>query len=208
MLSLSYGPIFTLVLVLACSLWSPHASAQNPQMGQAQYSIGTLLILRPDGVEERLRGQGALSLFELDVLKTDQSTRSLIALGDGIRVALNESTTVHVHSRWEKAHGTTKILRLKKGEVWVSSAAGGKPLEVETATGVAIVQNAEMDFKISETGQTVLTVVQGTVPLATPYGSCVVNASASSSAARGRGCSVPVSVNAQQAVGWSRDLPR
>jgi ferric-dicitrate binding protein FerR (iron transport regulator) len=147
-----------------------------------------------------------MSLFEYDVLRTDQGSRGLLDFGDGIQLAMNENTTLSVLSRWEKSNGVTRIARLKTGQLWVRNSSGGKPIEVETSTGTAIVQNAEIDFRVSQDGQSRLTVIQGSVQFATPYGWCTVTASTSSSGARGRGCSPNAKSNVQQAIAWTRDL--
>jgi ferric-dicitrate binding protein FerR (iron transport regulator) len=184
------------------------ADAQNPAVGQAQYAIGSLLVLRPDGIEDRLRGRGAVNLFEHDILRTAQGDRGLIELGDAARIGINENTTLQVLSRWEKNSGTSRILRLKKGQLWLKVAPGGKPIEVETASGTAIVANAEIDIQITDDGESVLSVAQGTVPFATAFGWCTVTAVTMSSGALGRGCSPITKINPQQFAAWSRDLAR
>ena len=149
------------------------ASAQSAQVGQAQNAIGTLVVVRPDGVEHRLRGKGVLQLFEGDVLTTEASSQALIEFRDGIQVALNENTTFKIFSRWDKAKGITPIIRLKQGEIWVKTGERPKPLEVETPVAVAAVREAEFNIKISGDGQSILTGIQGIVELAT---GAVVNA--------------------------------
>jgi hypothetical protein len=74
-------------------------------------------------------------------------------------MALNENTTLQILSRWDKATGITRIVRVKKGEVWVSSMAG-KLIEIETSTGTATVQSAEVDFRVAEDGQSLLSVIR------------------------------------------------
>lgn len=183
-------------------------SAQNPPFGQGQYAVGTLLVVHPDGIEDRLRGRGSVNLFENDLVRTEPGSRGLIDLGDGVRIGLNENTTLQLLSRWEKANGVTRIVRLKKGQIWIKGPASGKTLEIETASGTAILPNAEVDLKAGEDGQSVLTVVQGTVQFATSNGWCSVVTSTSSSAALGRGCSPNVKANIQQVLAWSRELLR
>ena len=198
-----------LTAVIAIGLFSVTlVNAQPAQLGQATFSTGTLVVRRPDGIEDRLRGKGAVILFEQDVLRTESNSQALLDFGDGNRIGLNENSTVQIFTRWEKTGGFTKIVRAKQGEVWVKTGIGPKPIEVETSTGTAIVQNAEINFKVSENGQSVLSVVQGVVQFATAYGWCEVKASTSSSGARGRGCSAPTNVNAQQVAAWTRDLVR
>jgi ferric-dicitrate binding protein FerR (iron transport regulator) len=198
----------TLTLAVGFFLWIAAAHAQNPQMGQAQFAVGTLLVIHPDGIEDRLRGKGAVNLFEQDVVKTDAGSRALIELADGIRIALDESTTLILLSRWEKATGVHRIVRLKNGHLWVKGPTGGKTVEVETSSGTAVVQNGEIDIKAGENGQSVLSVTQGTAQFATSYGWCTVAVSTASTGARGRGCGANAPINAQQTLAWSRELLR
>lgn len=197
-----------LTIALIFFLWVGSARAQNPQVGQAQFAVGTLLVIHPDGIEDRLRGKGTVNLFEQDIVKTDAGSRALIELADGIRIALDENTTMILLSRWEKATGVHRIVRLKKGHLWVKGPTSGKTVEVETSSGTAVVQNGEIDIKAGENGQTVLSVTQGTAQFATSYGWCTVAVSTASTGARGRGCSPNAAINAQQTLAWSRELLR
>ena len=147
-----------------------------------------------------------MNVFEHDILRTAQGDRGLIELGDGTRIGINENTTLQVLSRWEKNRGSSRVLRLKKGQLWLKVAPGGKPIEVETASGTAIVANAEIDLKVSDDGQSTLSVSQGTVPFATAFGWCTVTSAMMSSGALGRGCSPIAKIDPQQFAAWSRDL--
>lgn len=191
-------PLFLLAL-------ADRSAGQNLQVGQAQFALGTLVVVRPDGIEDRLRGRGALALFEHDVLKTEAGSRSVIELGDGTRVGLNENTQLQLLSRWEKNTGITRIVRLRKGQLSVRVAAG-RPVEIETVSGTAVVSNAEIDLRVADDGQSALSVVQGSVQFATAYGWCTVAAGTTSTGALGRGCSANAKSNPQQVSAWSRDL--
>src|SRR5262245_33566353 len=114
--------------------------AQNALLGTAQTAIGTLVIIRPDNIEDRLQGKGAVQLFEGDVRQTEATSQGLIEVKEGIEVALNENTILKLLYRWEKANGVTQILRLKQGEVWVKTGPGPKQLEVETPVATAVVR--------------------------------------------------------------------
>ena len=81
--------------------------AQNALLGKTQSAIGTLVVIRPDNIENRLQGQGALQLYEGDVLRTEAASQALITVQEGIEVALNENTTLKLLYRWEKANGIT-----------------------------------------------------------------------------------------------------
>lgn len=195
-----------LFLPLFWLLFASPSHGQNPQIGQAQYALGTLLVVRPDGIEDRLRGRGNLGLFEHDVLKTEAGSRGTVEIGDGTRVGLNENTQLQLLSRWEKNHGITRVLRLKKGQLSVRVAAATRPVEIETVSGTAIVSNAEVDLRVADDGQSTLSVLQGSVQFATAYGWCTVTAATASTGALGRGCSASAKSNPQQVSAWSRDL--
>src|SRR4029450_2598393 len=100
------GLIVSMSLLLIGSL-TP-VLAQNALLGTAQTAIGTLVVIRPDRIEDRLQGKGAVQLYEGDVLQTEASSQALIEIKEGIEVALNENTTLKLLYRWEKANGVTQ----------------------------------------------------------------------------------------------------
>lgn len=194
-------------VVLLLLLWgAPPASAQGTPVGTAQNAIGTLLVVRSDGIEDRLQGKGSLPLYEGDVLRTEAATQALIQFRDGVQVALNEGTAFKILSRWEKARGITRIIRLSQGEVWVTTGEGLKQLEVETPVATAIVEGTEFNLKVQEDGQSVLTVIQGVVQFGTPFGTCPIRTGTISYGARGKRCTKPAETNAQPAIAWKQAL--
>ena len=192
---------------LVLLLWgAPPASAQGTPVGAAQNAIGTLVVVRSDGIEDRLQGKGALPLYEGDVLRTEAATQALIQFRDGVQVALNEGTAFKILSRWEKARGITRIIRLSQGEVWVTTGEGLKQLEVETPVATAIVEGTEFNLKVQEDGQSVLTVIQGVVQFGTPFGTCPIRTGTISYGARGKRCTKPAETNVQPAIAWKQAL--
>ncbi|HSL51445.1 MAG TPA: FecR family protein [Candidatus Deferrimicrobiaceae bacterium] len=197
-------------LAIALAVWSllpgggvAPVAAQGVPVGTAQNAVGTLVVVRTDGIEHRLQGRGALTLFEGDVLRTEAGSQALIQLRPGIPVALNERTTLKILSRWEKA-GTMRILRVSRGGVWAKAGDGARQLEIETPAAVAAARDAEIDLKVTDAGQSALTVVQGTVELGTPFGVCSVRAGTASVGARGTACTAPQPANATAAVSWKQ----
>jgi len=180
--------------------------AQNAPLGKTQSAIGTLVVIRPDRIEDRLQGQGALQLYEGDVLRTEAASQALITIQEGIEVALNENTTLKLLYRWEKANGTTQILRLKQGEIWVKTGPGPKQLEVETPVATAAVRETEFNIKVQDDGQTTLTVIQGTVEFGTAFGTCPIRTSTISYGVRGKRCTKPAAVDVQPARAWLQGL--
>ena len=196
------------VAVVAWSLCSSGgagpAAAQGVPVGTAQNAVGTLVVVRTDGIEHRLQGRGSLPLFEGDVLRTEAASQALIQIKPGIPVALNERTTLKILSRWDKAGGTTRILRVSRGGIWAKAGDGARQLEIETPTAVAAARDAEIDLKVTEDGQSSLTVVQGTAELGTPFGVCAVRGGTASVGARGAACTAPQPANVAGAVSWKQ----
>jgi hypothetical protein len=192
---------------LALAGGPPAAWAQGQPVGTAQNAVGTLVVVRTDGIEHRLQGKGSLPLFEGDVLRTEPASQALILLRPSISVALNEETSLRILSRWDKSvggSGTIRVLRVSAGEVWARAGSGERQLEVETPASVASARDAEVDLKVAAEGQTTLTVVSGTADFATPFGQCAVRGGTASIGARGAGCTAPQPANAAAAVGWKQ----
>jgi hypothetical protein len=182
------------------------AIAQNAPLGSATNAIGTLIIIRTDGVQQRLQGKGNVPLYEGDVLKTDASSQALIEFFEGIQVALNENTTFKLISRWEKDKPMTRIIRLSQGEVWAKTAGGPKRFEVETPVATAAVKETEFNLKVQDDGQSILTVIEGVVQFGTPFGTCPIKTETISYGVRGKKCTKPAATDAKASRTWSEAL--
>ena len=199
------GSILTGVVV-ALLLAVPFAGlSQGTQAGSARMAVGGLLIVHADGVEDRLQGKGAVQLFDQDVLTTEGGARAVIDLNGGGVVALNENTSMRLTSRWEKAKGVTRIIRLDRGEIWVRSPAGQNPLEVETPLGIAVTEQGELVARQHE-GETAITAVQGEVEFVNIYGTCRLRPATVTYSSRGKACTTPAQTDVRSASAWSGPL--
>jgi ferric-dicitrate binding protein FerR (iron transport regulator) len=90
--------------------------------------------------------------------------------------------------------------------VWTRAGDGARQLEIETPAAVAAGRDAELDLKVGEDGRTAVTVVQGTVPLATPFGACTVPGGTTSVGTRGAACTAPQPANAAAAASWKQTV--
>jgi len=193
----------TVTMTGFCLLTVGIALAQNAPVGMATNAIGTLTIVRTDGVQQRLQGKGNVPLYEGDVLKTDSSSQALIEFQEGIQVALNEGTSFKLLSRWEKDKPITRILRLAQGEVWAKTAGGPKRFEVETPVATASVKETEFNLKVQDDGQSILTVIEGVVQFGTPFGTCPIKTDTISYGVRGKKCTKPAATEAKAAKNWT-----
>lgn len=191
-------------IIIATSL---SAFAANAPVGWAINAIGTLTIIRADGVEEQLQGRKTMPLYEGDVLKTDASSQAYIQLKQGVNVALNEETSFKILSRWQKDKPTTWILRLSQGEVWAKTAGDGpKAFEVETPVATAAVKETEFNLKVQPDGQSILTVIEGVVQFGTAFGTCPIRTNTISYGVRGKKCTKPADSDAKAAKAWTNTL--
>ena len=198
--------VSALALLLALVWLPPTALAANIVVGVAKNAVGTLLVTHVDGVEERLRGKGALVLYEGDVLSTGADSRALIELRDGTRLGLDYQTRALILSRWEKGKDDTRILRLEKGALWVKTSANSKPLEVETPVASAAPGEAEFVMETLDNGNSMLSVIEGVVPFGTAFGTCPIKPSTVSYAVQGKKCTKPEALDAKRAAAWTASL--
>ena len=183
------------------------AAAQGTDIGTARNAIGTLLVVRSDGVEQRLSGKGALALYEGDTLQTDASSRALIELRDGVQVGLNRNTSLKLLSRWEKEKGFTRILRMQRGGLWIKAGIGPKQLEVETPVAIAAVREpGEFYVEVLQDGNSILTVAAGVVEFGTAFGTCPIRTDTVSYAVSGKKCTKPEPTSVKPMAGWTAPL--
>jgi len=182
---------------------SEPALAQTVKAGEVTTAMGEFVVVRADGIEERLPGQGKLPLFEGDIVKTDAGGQALIEFTNGSQIALNENSEFMILSRWEKGKGITRILRLKTGEIWARTA-GASParLEVETPVATAAIRETEFNIKVQPDGETTLTVMQGVVEFGTAFGTCPIRAGTISYGKRGKKCTKPAPTDPAPAIAW------
>ena len=180
--------------------------AQSFPAGMARHANGVLVVVRADGVESRLQGRGTLQIFDGDTLRVDGQGQALIETEEGVQVALNRSTVVKVLTRWEKSKGTTRILRLQRGEVWARSLKGQALLEIETPVGVLSARAAEVSVRLVSDNEAVATVVQGSADLSTSVSSCQLRAGTRSHGYRGKPCSTPAAAEVSSVTAWSHPL--
>lgn len=193
-------------LVFLSALPLSEALAQSLLVATGRNAIGTLVVTRSDGIEDRLRGEGALQIFEGDVLRTGANGQAMIVLRDGTQVALNENTTMRVLSRWERNKASTPILRMSQGEVWLKVDKAPKPVEVETPVAVAATQDAELNLKVLADGQSILTTITGLVEFGTAFGTCPIRTSSISYGNRGARCTKPEATDAKAAAAWTKGV--
>lgn len=197
------APLIALALL---ALPASSGVAQSVPAGTARNAVGVFVAVRTDGVETRLRGRGALRVFEGDVLRMDGKGQALIETEEGIMVGLNGDTVVQILSRWEKEQGVTRILRVQRGEVWARSNDSRRPVEIETPVGMLAARAAEVSVQLVSDNEVVATVVTGTGEFMTPFATCALRAGTKSFGNRSRACTPPTATDVRPIIGWSHPL--
>lgn len=196
----------TVATIAVLALAVGHALAQSQPIATGKNAIGTLLVVRADGIEDQLKGEGALQIFEGDVLKTEANGQAMILLRDGTQVALNENTTLRLLNRWERSKSGTPILRMSQGEVWMKIDKAPKPVEIETPVAVAATTDAELNLKVLADGQSVLTTITGLVEFGTAFGTCPIRTGSISYGRRGERCTKPEETDPKAAMAWTQGV--
>lgn len=200
------GRAWTHLLVTLLVLTSAPVRAQPATLGVAKNAIGVLLVTRSDGTQERLKGKGALPLYEADELKTGTKSQALIELHDGTRIALNEQTTFVLRARRPREGGIIRLIKLLFGETWVKTSAKPHPLEVETPVSSAAIKGTEFNMKVLLDGRSELTVVEGIVELANAFGACAVRGGTQSVGERGKRCTPPAPADVRSVIAWIKHV--
>jgi hypothetical protein len=195
-----------MALALLVCYASP-AFAESLAAGTARnVTGGVLVVVRADGVEARLRGRGALRVFDGDTLRVDGAGSALVETDEGVHLALNGNAAARLISRWEKGAPVTRILRLQRGEVWARVDDGRRAIEIETPVGMLAARAAEVSVKLVSDNEAVATVVKGAADFITPFASCQIRAGTASSAQRGKACTPPAAAEVRPITGWSHPL--
>ena len=228
--------MFTWLAIVLCFTGSAHlVFAAKEVVGTVTNAVGEFQVLRAEGIEESLSGKGSLSLFEGDEVQTQEGGLAQLHFMEGIEVAMNEFTEFLILSRWEKAYGVTRILRISKGELLINMQKATLPLEVETPLAIAGVgiaelpsqaevefdpygpfeqsvqellknQHTEFNLRVTHGGPTTIQVHKGIVEFGNAFNTWLVSPSTFSVAARGKRCTRPKPTNVNSTIGWIEDL--
>ena len=228
------GFVCVAVLWFFCASFNLVLAANEP-VGLVTNAVGEIRVLRAGGLEELLYGKGSLPIYQGDRVQTQKGSLAQLTLMDGIEIVMNEGTEFLILSRWEKANGVTRILRITKGELWVAMEEATLPLEVESPVAIAGAgiselpsqaeeefdpygpfeqsvqellknQHTEFNLRVAHDGQTTLQVHKGIVEFGSAFNTWALPPSTMSVAARGQRCTRPEPIDVQTTLGWKKSL--
>lgn len=184
----------------------PVRLAQLASVGTVENATGLFVVRRADTRVDQLQGRGPLPLYEGDECRTEHGARAFIKLADGTQMAVNEDTTFVVRTRTDSGV-SVRIFKLFGGELWMK-AAGARPIEIETPVATAVLKGAQFNLRVHPDGKSILSVVDGTVELETPFGGCAIRAATQSVGERGKPCTPPVAMDPGPVIAWTAGVVR
>jgi hypothetical protein len=113
-------------------------------------------------------------LDENGQVQTGENSRARLDVSDQSLVRLGPLTIFTLLGLEETESGFLTRLRLDLGELWVILQGGS--LEVETPSGTSVVRGSYMGVSIDAAGRTLVTCLEGTCSVSTPYESITLTA--------------------------------
>ncbi|MGQ0736683.1 MAG: tetratricopeptide repeat protein, partial [Acidobacteriota bacterium] len=157
----------------------------------------------------------AQPLLVAERVRTLEASRAAILFIDETQVKLNAGAVLTVREV-RRAGGPATSLQLERGEGWFRTKNPRSGVTIQTPTAAAAVRGTEVNLRIGQAGETVLTVVEGSAEFSNPSGAILVNAGEEGTAIPGQPPTKRVVLNPEDAVQWTlyyparvevRDLP-
>ncbi|MBI4474887.1 MAG: FecR domain-containing protein, partial [Acidobacteria bacterium] len=149
-----------------------------------------------------------------DSIRTLAQSRAVVLLADETQVKLNASTTLELQNvrqtssllvRVVQASVTQtgqSLLNLSQGQTWLRSKLKPANVRVNTPAVTAAIRGTEFDIQVAGDGETVLSMIEGSVDFSNPQGAIQVNAGEQGRARIGQAPTKIVLVRPRDAVQW------
>jgi len=141
------------------------------------------------------------SLFTKDRVHTLAESKAAILFRDETQVRLNANAELVVRSLSDRP-GSSSVFELLTGEGWFRTKNPSSDLHVATPSATAAIRGTEINVRIGQDDETILTVVEGQVEFSNDWGSIRVNSGEEASARKGQAPTKRLIVNPEDAVQW------
>ncbi len=195
-----------LSLLSATSLYAQSAGKIISIQGKAELQKGTAAPWLP--------AANLQPLVDGDILRTLAQSRAVVLLSDETQMKLNANTTLELRSvrqtsslitriaQRSAAQGDQSILNLNGGEIWMRSRLKPANVRVNTPAVTAAIRGTEFDLKVAGDGESVLTMLEGTVDFRNDQGAVLVSAGEQARARIGQAPTKSVLLRPRDAVQW------
>jgi tetratricopeptide (TPR) repeat protein len=166
------------------------------------------------------RAQIGAPLFAGDAVKTGPASLAAILCADESQLKLHENTILELRSVSPSPRlgladiapaaldrVAPSLYGVSQGEVWLRNSKETFRFELETPAVTAGLRGTEFNLRVSPDGTTYLTLLQGSLNLANPYGSLMLHAGEEGITRVGQAPTKRVVLNPEDAVQWSLYYP-
>jgi Flp pilus assembly protein TadD len=194
---------------VALAVLTGQAQAQQPPAQPAQGKVVALngRVEHTQAAEERWTAARMLQpLLAAERVRTLAASRASILFIDETQVKLNAGAVLTIR-QVRTSTGPESSMELQRGEAWFRTKNPRSGLTIQTPAAAAAVRGTEINLRVSDAGESVLTVVEGAVEFSNPQGSIVVNAGEEGTALPGQAPTKRVVLNPENAVQWALYYP-
>jgi Flp pilus assembly protein TadD len=186
--------------------WLP---AQDPA-GKLVAMRGQVEVRRTDWTPAVLNQE----LLEGDTVRTLQNSRAVVLLTDETQLKLNAETVLQLAAARKNSNVVTRIataaarteqslMNLGSGQVYVRNRKTPASLRVTTPAVTAAIRGTEFDLLVHADGETIATVLEGSIDYQNEFGAIVVNSGEQGRARVGEPPTKTVILNPEDAVQWT-----
>jgi len=147
-------------------------------------------------------------------IRTGDQSRAVLLLADETQLKINSNSIVHLNAVKQSSNllarvvqsGTQSdqsILNLSRGQVWLRSKKKPVDLKIATPAVTAAIRGTEFDLKVAEDGESVVSVIEGSIDFSNDQGSVLVGSREQGRARIGQAPSKSVLLNPEDAVQWT-----
>lgn len=146
-------------------------------------------------------------------IRTGPQSRAVVLLADETQIKLNSSTELVIKEVRQVSNLLTRVvaqaakdqstMSLVKGEAWLRAKLKPVNASVSTPAVTAAIRGTEFDIKVADDGETLTTVLEGSVDLRNEQGFVLVNSGEQGRARVGQAPTKTVLLNPQDAVQWT-----
>jgi tetratricopeptide (TPR) repeat protein len=193
-------PVVCAVVALALPL--PAAAQSPPAASQGRIvAINGRVEHTPPQQETWSAARLAQPLFTAERVRTLEASRASILFVDETQVKLNAGAVLTIREV-RRGSGAPTTMDLSRGEAWFRTKNPRAGVTVQTPAAAAAIRGTEINVRIGDAGETVLTVVEGTVEFSNAAGSIAVNAGEEGTARPGQAPTKRVLLTPEDAVQW------
>jgi tetratricopeptide (TPR) repeat protein len=186
------------------------AWAQDPA-GRMVAFRGQVEVESPEGSNPARLNQ---DLFDGDLVRTYEQSRAALLLADETQLKLSENTEMRLQSANRSStlisrvaavgdRAEQSLLNLGSGRAYIRSKKTPARVRVDTPAVTAAIRGTEFDILVRPDGETVATVLDGSIDYSNPWGSIVVLSGEQGTARIGEAPTKTVILNPEDAVQWT-----